>query len=254
MPPRTPNKTTDAEIQRFAEQIRPRDFYLQMINAIPDVNVFIKDTRSRWMLCDDGFVAMLGCRTKDDVIGKTDTDFFPPHLSEVFLEGDRQVMRTGEPLLNHYEMVLKEDFTLEWYVTHKFPLWDEAQRIIGVAGINARAGRVDTPVLSDPQLNRALEHIRAHYGEKISVESLAATAGMSRRSFERQFHNVLGCSSMTYLRRVRINAVCRAIVSSAHSLSEISLSCGYSDQSHMTREFRKLVGETPREYRLRGQH
>jgi transcriptional regulator GlxA family with amidase domain len=52
-------------------------------------------------------------------------------------------------------------------------------------------------------------HIRAHYGEKISVESLAATAGMSRRSFECQFHSVLGCSSMTYLRRVQINAVCK---------------------------------------------
>jgi hypothetical protein len=72
-------------------------------------------------------------------------------------------MGTGEPLLNHYEMVLKDDFTLEWYVTHKFPLRDEAGRIIGVAGINARAGRVDTPVLGDPRLNRALEHIRAYY-------------------------------------------------------------------------------------------
>ena len=162
-------------------------------------------------------------------------------------------MGTGEPLLNHYEMVLKDDFTLEWYVTHKFPLRDEAGRIIGVAGINARAGRVDTPVLGDPRLNRALEHIRAYYNEKISVETLASTAGMSRRSFERQFHQSLGCSSMTYLRRVRINAVCRALTSSSRSLSEISLSCGYSDQIHMTREFRKLVGETPREYRLRGQ-
>jgi AraC-like DNA-binding protein len=254
MTKRSNTLTTESEAQRFAAQIRPRDFYLQLVSSIPDVNVFIKDVNSRWMMCDDGFVAMLGCRTKDEVIGKTDTDFFPPHLSEVFLDGDRQVMRTGEPLLNHYEMVLKEDFTLEWYVTHKFPLWDEAGRIIGVAGINARAGRVDTPVLGDPQLNRALEHIRAHYSEKISVETLASTAGMSRRSFERQFRHALGCSSMTYLRRVRVNAVCRALVSSARTLSEISLSCGYSDQSHMTREFRKLVGETPREYRLRGQH
>ena len=254
MPKRTPKMTTDADLPHFSAQIRPRDFYLQMISAIPDVNIFIKDTRSRWMMCDDGFVALLGCRTKDEVIGKTDTDFFPPHLSQVFLDGDKQVMDTGEPLLNQYEMVLKDDFTLEWYVTHKFPLRDEAGRIIGVAGINARAGRVDTPVLGDPRLNRALEHIRAYYNEKISVENLASTAGMSRRSFERQFHQSLGCSSMTYLRRVRINAVCRALTSSSRSLSEISLSCGYSDQSHMTREFRKLVGETPREYRLRGQH
>lgn len=57
---------------------------------------------------------------------------------------------------------------------------------------------------------------------------------------------------MTYLRRVRVNAVCRALVRSARPLSEISLTCAYSDQSHMTREFRKLVGTTPREYRLHG--
>jgi hypothetical protein len=70
-------------------------------------------------------------------------------------------MQSGKPLLNHYEMVLKDDFTLEWYVTHKFPLYDAAGRIIGVAGINARAGLVDAPSLNDPQLSRALEHIRA---------------------------------------------------------------------------------------------
>jgi AraC-like DNA-binding protein len=253
MPTRKIAPVTESAAQRFAAQIWPRDFYLQMISAIPDVNVFIKDVNSRWVMCDDGFVAMLGCRSKDEVIGKTDTDFFPPHISAVFLDGDRQVMRTGKPLLNHYEMVLREDFTLEWYVTHKFPLWNEAGRIIGIAGINTRASRVDNPVLGDPQLNRALEHIRMHYGEKISVETLASTAGMSRRSFERQFRQAIGCSSLTYLRRVRINAVCRAILCSARSLSEIALSCGYSDQSHMTREFRRLVGGTPREYRRRGQ-
>ena len=144
-------------------------------------------------------------------------------------------------------------FTLEWYVTHKFPLWDEAGRFIGVAASTLAPG-VWRPLCSAISNLTALEHIRTHYSEKISVETLASTAGMSRRSFERQFHHTLGCSSMTYLRRVRINAVCRALASSAHSLSEISLNCGYSDQSHMTREFRKLVGETPREYRLRGQH
>jgi len=95
---------------------RPRDFYLQLVSIIPDVNVFIKDVNSRWMMCDEGFVSMLGCRTKDVVISKTDTDFIPLHFFEVFLDGDRQVMRTDEPSPNHYEMVLKEDFTLNWYV------------------------------------------------------------------------------------------------------------------------------------------
>jgi AraC-like DNA-binding protein len=249
--PPNPNKVTDRQVERFSAQIRPRDFYLQMVSSIPDVNVFIKDAGSRWMMCDDGFVAMLGCRAKSEVIGKTDSDFFPPHLAEVFLAGDRQVMRSGEPLLNQYEMVLKDDFSLEWYVTHKFPLWNEAGAIIGIAGINARAGRVESSPVDDPQLGRALEYMRTHYGGKIGVEELAETAGMSRRSFERHFHNVLGCSSMTYLRRVRINSVCRAILNSSRTLPEISLSCGFSDQSHMTREFRKMVGETPRAFRLR---
>ena len=248
---RPSNEVSNRLAQRFAAQIRPRDFYLQLIGCIPDVNLFIKDVESRWMMCDDGFVAMLGCRSRVEVIGKSDADFFPPHLAEVFVAGDRQVMRSGEPLLNHYEMVLKDDFTLEWYVTHKFPLWNDAGKIIGIAGINARAGRVDSSPIDDPQLSRALEYMRVHYGEKIGVEQLAETAGMSRRSFERHFQSVLGCSSMTYLRRVRINAVCRAILSSSRTLPEIALSCGFSDQSHMTREFKKLVGETPREFRIR---
>lgn len=248
---RSQNQTSNRLAQKFAAQIRPRDFYLQLISCIPDVNLFIKDANSRWMMCDEGFVAMLGSRSKTEVIGKTDADFFPRHLAEVFVAGDRQVMQSGRPLLNHYEMVLKDDFTLEWYVTHKFPLWNDAGKIIGIAGINARSGRVDSSPVDDPQLSRALEYIRTHYGEKIGVDELADTAGMSRRSFERHFRNVLGCSSMTYLRRVRINAVCRAIVSTSRTLPEVALSCGFSDQSHMTREFNKMVGETPREFRRR---
>ena len=251
MPGRSKHEVTARQIQQFATRIRPADFYLQLISCIPDVNLFIKDANSRWMMCDDGFVAMLGRHSKDEVIGKTDADFFPPHLVEVFLDGDRQVMRSGQPLLNHYELVLKDDFTLEWYVTHKFPLWDDAGVIIGVAGINARAGQGDLPPLDHPQLGRALEYIRLHYGERIGVAEIARAAAMSRRSFERHFRSLLGCSLTTYLRRVRVNAVCRALTSSSRTLLEIALSCGFSDQSHMTREFKKMVGTTPREFRAR---
>jgi len=73
-------------------------------------------------------------------------------------------------------------FTLEWYVTHKFPLWDEAGRFIGVAASTLAPG-VWRPLCSAISNLTALEHIRTHYSEKISVETLASTAGMSRRSF-----------------------------------------------------------------------
>jgi AraC family transcriptional regulator len=52
-----------------------------------------------------------------------------------------------------------------------------------------------------------------------------------------------------YLTCRRIEMAQQLMLSSTHSLSEIALSCGMSDQAHFTRAFRRVVGETPNRWR-----
>jgi AraC-like DNA-binding protein len=72
---------------------------------------------------------------------------------------------------------------------------------------------------------------------------------MSLRAFERQFLASFHLTPQKYLRKLRLRIACRALIYTDESLSEVALSCGFADQSHFTREFRRQFGRTPRDYR-----
>ena len=72
---------------------------------------------------------------------------------------------------------------------------------------------------------------------------------MSLRAFERQFLASFHLTPQKYLRKLRIRIASRALIYTNEALSEVALNCGFADQSHFTREFRRELGRTPRDYR-----
>lgn len=72
---------------------------------------------------------------------------------------------------------------------------------------------------------------------------------MSLRAFERQFQAVFHLTPQRFLRKLRLRIATRALMFTDASLADIALTCGFADQSHFSREFRRQFGRTPREYR-----
>src|SRR4051812_15274033 len=66
-----------------------------VIDTIPDP-VFVKDLEHRWIACNDGFGGLVG-RTRVELIGKSDPDFFPPEQVKVFWQYDDELFRSGKP-------------------------------------------------------------------------------------------------------------------------------------------------------------
>jgi AraC family transcriptional regulator len=94
-------------------------------------------------------------------------------------------------------------------------------------------------------LRRVRAYIDGHIGERISLEQLARQAGVSRFHFARQFRLSTGESPMGYLRRVRIERS-KSILQTRHTtIAEVAARLGFSDQSHFTRIFGRLVGVSP---------
>ena len=54
-----------------------------------------------------------------------------------------------------------------------------------------------------------------------------------------------------YIRELRVRMSCSALVFSRKTLAEVASDFGFADQSHFTKEFRRIIGETPRAYRVR---
>ncbi len=219
-----------------------------LFSQVPDVNYFAKDAAGRFVQADAGFVAMLGAARLEDVLGKTDADFFPPEYTARFVADDQAVMVTGQPLCQQAEPVPRPDRTFEWRVVTKVPLRDVDGQIIGIAGITCRIHAENATC--HPGIYAILEHIGVNYGKRITMRNLAEIATLSPSTIERHFDHMFQTSPLRYLNTVRLRAARHLLLTTDDSLSEIAIACGFSDQSHMTAQFRRFFGTTPRRYRL----
>jgi AraC family transcriptional regulator len=103
------------------------------------------------------------------------------------------------------------------------------------------------------RLSRVLALLDVSLASAIRVKDLAAAACLSESSFSHAFRCTLGEPPGAHLRRRRVELAQQLMLSTEKSLAEISCECGLSDQSHLTKLFRQLVGITPAAWRrLRG--
>jgi AraC-like DNA-binding protein len=105
----------------------------------------------------------------------------------------------------------------------------------------ARAARVPLP--SRPLL-RALELIQAKYGE-VSTEQVARTCGWSSRALRNAALAETGLAPKHLARVARIRRAVDLLSAHGVALSETAMAAAFSDQAHMNREFRELIGVTP---------
>ena len=101
------------------------------------------------------------------------------------------------------------------------------------------------------RLAPVFEHIEQHYCEPIRVTDAARCCAMSDCCVMHFFKEVTGQSFVVYLNRFRVARAQHLLASTDKSLAEISLETGFCNQSYFGVMFRRIVGMTPLEYRLR---
>ena len=97
--------------------------------------VYFKDKESRFIWNNYMHATQLGVVSPDDLIGKTDRDFFPPEFAERARQIELEIMRTGAPVVN-IEETLGEDDNVRYYLASKYPLYDVNNEIVGTWGIS----------------------------------------------------------------------------------------------------------------------
>jgi len=93
--------------------------------------------------------------------------------------------------------------------------------------------------------NRVLAYIEANLGSKIAISEVADLVALSKNHFSRAFKQSLGFSPMTYVATRRVERAKLMMTSSRERLSDIAVACGFADQSHLNRYFRRVVGISP---------
>jgi AraC family transcriptional regulator len=101
-----------------------------------------------------------------------------------------------------------------------------------------------------PRRLRAIQdYIETNLASEISLGDLAKLAGVSNTHFCRAFRKSTGLASHQYVIRRRLERAKAMLAEGRLSIAEIALSAGFSNQSHMTTHFRRLIGTTPRRFR-----
>jgi AraC-like DNA-binding protein len=108
--------------------------------------------------------------------------------------------------------------------------------------------------VSTDKMSHAAARIREclhEEGAQLDLEQLAAKVGMSRFQVLRVFKRRYGLPPHSYQLCVKI-AIARKLLGEGHTISDIAAECGFADQSHLSRHFRRAIGVTPSDY-LRAQ-
>ena len=123
-------------------------------------------------------------------------------------------------------------------------LWTMTQLIKRYADIGSTQGHVGKEKKAIQQVRLYLEE---HFAESVTLNTLAQHAALSPYYLLRAFRAEVGLPPYAYMESVRIRHT-QQLIKSGMPLAEVAAEVGFSSQSHMTRQFKKIIGVTPGQY------
>jgi len=145
--------TRDISEQKHAEKaLKKEQYYFQSIlNALPDT-VYFKDKNHRFIRINRAKINDVNS-TYEDIIGKTDFDFFPETVAKKCRADDEYVLNTGKSIIHKEEKIVTNK-NKKVVLVSKFPLKDENENIIGTIGISSDISELKE---TEEKLKEALE-------------------------------------------------------------------------------------------------
>ncbi|MDD2702919.1 MAG: PAS domain-containing protein [Candidatus Omnitrophica bacterium] len=140
-----------------------KDFFQNLLDNMPDA-IYFKDSANR-LIKVNKFYAQGARRPAEEIIGKTDFDFFPRDQAEKMFADDNYILKTGRAIVGKIERTLLVDGSWNQVITTKIPMYDRTGEIIGTMGItrdmteyaNLEKERLSMMVSTLAVLGKALE-------------------------------------------------------------------------------------------------
>ncbi len=144
-----------AERQEAEQALAQQEYLLNVLLENTLDHVFFKDKESRFIEVSRALMDWFGVEKREEIIGKTDFDFFADEHARPAYEDEQRVIRTGESILEKEEKEVWADGRVFWVSTSKLPMRDRDGNIVGVFGVS----RNITPM---KEMMNALEHRSRH--------------------------------------------------------------------------------------------
>ena len=113
----------------------------------------------------------------------------------------------------------------------------------------ARAETDDASLHSPHWLKQATEIVESRFLERLTLTEIASQVGVHYVHLSRQFHKYNRCTIGEMIRQRRVQYASHLLAHSRTPLAEIALTCGFSDQSHLSFLFKRYMGVSPSKFR-----
>lgn len=210
--------------------------------------LFVKDTQSTLMNCNQMFAEHFGFEDVKMIRGKTDFDLFTHELAVQYRKDDAEVFSSANSKLNIIELFPNHMGEEEWFICNKVPIIDAGGVVQGLCGALQQLEDSSVSLRPFNDISKALNYLKDNYTNKISNEDMAKIAGLSVRQFEKRFKQIFNKSAHQYILNLRILKSCDLLIARGLSISETAHRLGFYDQSAYTAHFKKQLGITPMNY------
>jgi AraC family transcriptional regulator len=124
-----------------------------------------------------------------------------------------------------------------------------ATLLLRTGDFQPEARRRFRPVLAPWQMRRVIDHIEANLDTSLPLHELASIARLSTSYFSRAFKGASGQTPHAFILSRRIARARQEMLDGVEPLAQIALACGFADQAHLARVFRRSAGLTPAAWR-----
>ncbi len=158
-----------------------RDLLHTLIDNLPDL-IYFKDAQSRFVAANLAAAHIMGVSAPNELMGKTDYDFYPPELAAEYRADEERIMASGQALINKDEPHMDREGNPRTVMTTKVPLKEKSGKVVGLVGISRDITERKKAEEEAIAAQQHLLELQLHQQELIKAELDKARAALVRQT------------------------------------------------------------------------
>ncbi|HLO59557.1 MAG TPA: PAS domain-containing protein [Bacteroidales bacterium] len=130
-----------------------------LMDNVPEC-IYFKDKDSKFIRFSNSMLTLFGLNKKEELLGKSDFDFFSDEHARPAFEDEQKIIRTGKAIIDLEEKEVLADGRFNWVNTTKMPLRDTEGNVIGTFGISKNISKIKNMEMDALEMTKAIEKNR----------------------------------------------------------------------------------------------